>query len=445
MMEYKNSWPSRKLDMALAALTLALTILASATAGWAQSTETVLHAFTGGKGGVFPENLVADSHGNLYGVADGGTKGFGLVFKMTQTSPGNWKASALYNFTGGTDGSDPDGLVVDRTGKLFGVALTGGNLRCKEAEGVGCGTVFELAPASSVYQFTVLYTFQGLSDGAQPTSLIVDSAGHLFGTAAYGGNNSDDCGGQGCGTAFELATVGGVWQGHTLHSFDTTDGPNPASALALDAAGNLYGTSTYGGIGSCTNGLVSGCGLVYELVAGSGWYRKENVLYQFLGTDDGAGPGAGVILDSTGNIYGATSAGGDTANCVAGCGVVFKLQSGSGAWTESLLYAFSGATDGSNPRSGLTQDKAGNFYGTTQFVNGSPYGGVYELQSVDGSLSEGSLYSFADGSDGGYPIGNLILDLSGNIYGTTSLGGNHGPSCGTDGCGVVFEISPGAK
>jgi uncharacterized repeat protein (TIGR03803 family) len=259
--------------------------------------------------------LVKDRAGNLYGTTYlGGMNGLGAVFKIDAAG----KETVLYNFTGGSDGCAPDpGVILDSAGNLYGVTSDGGAGFCNS----GYGVVFEVDTAGDE---TVLHTFGG-SDGANPFSaLLLDSKGNLYGTTANGGT-SDVCDG-GCGAVYELSPQsGGGWSETVLHSFCSlsgcVDGEKPLfGPLAKDAAGNLYGTTTFGGTSRC-NG--SGCGVVFKLDPTG----KETVLHDFTGGSDGAFPEVGLALDGAGNLYGAATSGGDL-NCHAkygGCGVIFKI------------------------------------------------------------------------------------------------------------------------
>jgi uncharacterized repeat protein (TIGR03803 family) len=217
-----------------------------------------------------------------------------------------------------------------------------------------------------------------------------------------------------------------------VYSFNSNDGAYSDSNVIFDAAGNLYGTTAYGGGGgSCS----AGCGTVFELSRKSGGI-KETVLHRFDDNGkDGYYPYAGLVFDSSGNLYGTTAAGGDSTACVGGCGTVFELtpQAG-GAWTETVLHSFD-STDGYYPEANLILDASGNLYGSTPAGGAYGYGTVFELTATpDGKWTEQVLYNF----DGGYgSYGNLVSDASGNLYGTTGGGGAYGH-------GTVFELTPNA-
>lgn len=277
------------------------------------------------------------------------------------------------------------------------------------------------APADT-YSFSTLYTFQGAPDGANPFGdLVRDNAGNLYGTTIYGG--SGPClanQNTGCGVVFKLETNGTE---KVLYNFTGgTDGANPAGRLIRDTAGNLYGTAGEGG--SSAPLCQQGCGTVFKLDATG----KETVLYRFTGGTDGLGPSGGLVRDAVGNLYGVTFNGGSY-----GHGVVFKLDA---ADRETALYSFTGGMDGSNPFGELVRDTAGNLYGTTTYggdlICGGDGGGCGVVFKVDTTHKESVLHSFA-GVDGQEPQAGLVRDAAGNLYGTTNYGGAHD-------CGVVFKI-----
>jgi uncharacterized repeat protein (TIGR03803 family) len=272
--------------------------------------ETVLYKFTGNPDGWFPGHplLVEDGSGNLYGTTgNGGDYGAGAVFKVDKTG----KETVLYSFTGSSDGCGPSGVLLDSVGNLYGVAFQGGIAFCNS----GYGVVFELNTAGN---FTVLHTYDSGTDGANPNSaLVFDSKGNLYGTTQNGG--SGECGGTGCGAVFELSPQsGGGWSESVLYAFchlsGCADGERPIEGpLAIDSAGNLYGTTFFGG--------TTDDGVVFKLDASG----SETVLHSFTGRADGAFPWAGVILDRAGNLYGVASGGGDP-KCHQGCGTLFKIS-----------------------------------------------------------------------------------------------------------------------
>jgi uncharacterized repeat protein (TIGR03803 family) len=241
--------------------------------------------------------------------------------------------------------------------------------------------------------------------------------GNLYGTTFAGG--SYVCSG-GCGTVFKLTPSGTET---VLYRFTGGDGANPTAGLIADASGNLYGTTELGG---GANGCSGGCGTVFKLTPSG----TETVLYRFTGGSDGASPFAALIADGAGNLYGTTFFGG-----ASGHGTVFKLTPSG---TETVLYSFTGGSDGANPLAGLIADAAGNIYGMTNNGGAGSFGTVFKL-IPSGNLAV--LHSFSGGSDGAFPgLGSLIADAAGNLYGMTVEGGGSG--CGAIGCGTVFKLTP---
>ncbi len=421
---FENGLPATTLTLAITIL-LALTLI-SAQSAQAQ-TYNVIHNFTGGGDGADPRaGLTKDAAGNFYGTTrDGGRYGLGTVFKLALKGS-NWILTPLYSFAGGDDGANPDARVVfGPDGNLYGTTNFGGGGACSEHGGQGCGTVFKLTvPATACksaicsWTETVIYRFMGGSDGEAPgyADLIFDPAGNLYGTTSFGGGGGMDCSGTNCGTVYELTPSGGGWTESIIYRFNPLpDGYAPDSGVTLDSAGNLYGTTYYGG--------TYGPGVVYELSpSGSGW--TEKLLHEFGRTgDDGGNPVAGLIFDASGNLYGATSGGGS-----GGGGTVFELTPSGGNWTFSVL-------SGAGSVASLIMDAAGNLYGTTFTVGAYGYGSVFKLTPSGGGWTYTDLYDFTGGNDGANPESTPVFDVSGNLYGTTRSGGTYGN-------GVVFEITP---
>jgi len=423
-----------------------------------QEQETVLYSFTGMADGASPGGgLIRDGEGNLYGIAsEAGDPSClcGVVFKVDRM--GN--ETVLHTFTGPPDGYETfsnASLVRDDEGNLYGTTTSGGSASAP------FGTVFKLAPPAQpggTWTETILHSFcsaANCTDGNTPyVGVIRDHNGNLYGTTAGGGEGCTNY--DGCGVVFKLDRKGNET---VLYSFCVTggfgncaDGQSP-NAVIQDAAGNIYGTTEYGGADLASCG--AGCGVVFKLAppAQEGGAWTETVLYSFTGGADGGEPFAGVTEDAAGNLYGTTSGGGDAAcslNYFPGCGVVFKLappaQDG-GAWTETVLYSFTGGTDGGYPVGGVIQDAADNLYGTTLFGGlDSPYCSFYcgVVFKLDTSGNETALYSFTGLADGNNPYSGLIQDAAGNLYGTTGYGGDfNGTFCANNtGCGVVFKVAP---
>ena len=288
---------------------------------------------------------------------------------------------------------------------------------------------------------TVLYNFQHYrgTDGAYPyTGVIFDAAGNLYGTTGDGGVSSQAT--FRYGTVFELSPNGsGGWTEKVLHTFGRgTDGRFPSGNLSLDGAGNLYGTTA--------SNADQFSGTVFELSPNAGGDWTETVLYRFRGGTDGAYPNGKLIFDTAGNLYGVTADGG-----AYGYGMAFELSpSQGGGWTETVLHNFGNGTDGQNPY-GLVMDSAGNLYGTTALggvynncYEGLSCGTVFELSpQAGGGWSETVLHNFGDGTDGRRPFAGVIMDGTGNLYGTTDAGGIYNNCDGFDiSCGTVFRLAP---
>lgn len=355
-----------------------------------------------------------------------------------------------------TDGMTPlSGFVADKAGNLYGVTSIGGTGNCADfGGGGGCGTVYELSPPPKItgaWTETVLYNFQGGADGDEVIcTLIFDKRGNLYGTTALGGGGSCAFG---CGTVFELSpptTQGGAWTKSTLYTFQggAADAFYPSAALVFDTHGNLYGTSQLGGGSNCA-GL--GCGTIFELSPprqeGAAW--TESVLHTFVGppSPDASSPSSSLIFDSAGNLYGTAGFGGADNN-----GAVFELTppaSQGDPWTETVIYSFLGTPHSASPNAGLVLAPSGIFYGTASGGGRDQFGTVFALSpptQMGGAWTETVLHSFTLLSDGGNPGGSLILDASGNLYGTTAVGGNYSCNAGfNDGCGVVFKLAPPAQ
>jgi len=333
--------------------------LSPSGAGW---THTVLYSFTGGTDGGEPyKGVTLDTHGNIYGTAvtgGGGSceGGCGVVFKLTNSN-GTWKQTVIHQFTGGSDGSGPgSGLTFDAHGNLYGMTPTGGTY--------GLGTVYQLQPQSNgTWILNVIHTFTGGNDGSSASAgrLILDRAGNLYGVTTVGGANGE-------GVAFEITHANGTWTLTPLYAFKgQPDGAFPYGGLLFDNAGNLYGTTYYAG--------VHDFGTVYKLTHANGAWH-ETVLYSFKGNTDGSAPISTLVSDSAGNLYGTTSDGG--TSCA--CGTIFKLTpNANGTWTESVPYRFPGSPGAGFSYNGMVADTAGNFYGATTHGGSANDGTVYKF------------------------------------------------------------------
>jgi uncharacterized repeat protein (TIGR03803 family) len=395
------------------AATLFLLGLTFSPAAWAQK-ETRIHEFSGG---VDPEGLVADSAGNLYGTTSSeGFYGAGTVFQVRPSPGGIWTESAIYSFTGGSDGASPEAaMTLDAHGNLYGTTQAGGSGSCS------CGTVFELSrSAHGVWTETTLYTFAGGADGSNPryANLIFDAAGNLYGVTEFGGTALG-------GTVFELSPqAGGGWTESVLYAFagGASDGANPFGGLVFDTAGNLYGSASSGGSSQCGGG---GCGGVFELSPqpGGGW--KEQMLYFFQNGSDGINPTSLLIIDPTGNLYGMTQFGGS-----AGCGTVFKLSPGTGGtWSEKTLHEFTGEPDGCLPFLNMLR-VGGNLYGVTEAGGAKGDGAIFQITPAG---VEQTFFSFTGGNEGSDPR-SLITGPGGKSFFGITFG------IGSTSSGVLFEF-----
>jgi len=387
-----------------------LVLLVTAPAAQAQ-TLTVLHSFTGPEGANPYSGLIMDQAGRLYGTADaGGAHGFGTVYRIARAGSG-WIATGLYSFQGGIDGAYPVASVTfGPDGTLYGTTAAGGL--------GGNGTVFNLRPPASVckaalcpWTETVLYRFRGGRDGATPDyadALVFDQAGNIYGTTANQGAH-------GYGVVFKLTHSGGSWTENVLWSFTGgNDGGNPLSGVIFDGAGNLYGTGVSGG--------AHADGVVYELSPSeSGW--TQTTLYSFSGADAPV-PVGGVTMDANGNLYGTTGG-------PQGQGEAYELTQTSGNWSISRRQILSVSYNG--PYDTPTLDAEGNLYGTSSFF-GAGCGEVFKMTPS----GLGWIYTQFDwqlDNDGCTPVGGVIFDTNGNMYGTAS-------SEGSNGYGTVWEITP---
>ncbi len=417
--------PNQKRNHASSVLILTLALFAPAALGQAEPSgakapgvpERIVYQFMGGTDGSQPfGGVIFGNDGNLYGTTlDGGSSNCGTVF---QVRPRQYSSkTVVHSFACGPgDGSMPEeSLVSDPYGNLYGTTISGGIF--------GYGTVFALRPSSSGWTEMVVHNFTSSHDGYIPSAaLVLDSAGNLYGTTSLGG--AGNCMGRGCGTVFELKPSVSGWTQSVLYSFDGTSGDDPRS-LIFDGLGNLYGVTTAGGS--------YGRGTIFELSPSpNGWV--ETVLYNFRSAD-GTSPRGGLVFDSAGILYGTTS-GKFFEKCSANnCGTVFKLEPAGGTWTLKTLHTFAGS-DGNSPVGKLILDAAGNLYGTTFYGGAHNSGTVFKLAASPTGWTETLLHSFPYGalSDGMNPASGLVADQAGYLFGTAKSGGF--------GDGSVFEMVP---
>jgi uncharacterized repeat protein (TIGR03803 family) len=358
----------------------------------ARAAEVVLQTFSGGNDGGDPgAGVILDSAGNIYGTTYyGGTNCYcGIVYKLDSSG----HETVLYSFKGGSDGANPYARVIrDGAGNIYGTTTNGGAW--------SAGVVYMLDPSGNE---SVLHSFKGGSDGANPYADVVrDAAGNLYGTTYNGGTSGE-------GVVYKVDTSGNET---ILHSFaGGADGANPYGGLTRNSAGDLYGTTVGGGLGH---------GVVFKVDQ----HGSETVLYRFTGGADGGYPCRGLVLDRRGNLYGAATGGG-TSNG----GVVFKLDKHG---HETVLHSFTGGAAGSTPYASVIRDFTGNLYGTTYNGGTSGAGVVYKL---DPSGNETVLYSFEGGSNGYGPVTRVVRDTMGNLYGTAHSGS-------VQNGGIIFKLTP---
>jgi uncharacterized repeat protein (TIGR03803 family) len=391
-------------------------IFALALTAWA-STEKVLWNFKGGSDGSEPWSnyFISDAKGNLYAAtAAGGTYSAGTVFMLSPAG----KETVLYEFKGSNgDGAYPHGrLAFDADGEIYGTTQGGGTN--------GTGTVYRLSPKSGGgWTEKVIYTFSATgADGTAPSAgMTIAADGTMYSTTPDGGA-------YGAGTVFSLKKTSKGWKQTVIQNLNgSSNGGFPYEGLMMDAAGNLYGAAQTGG--------TSGQGVIYRLsLTKKGWV--DTVLYSFTGQN---GDGAGLywidlISDKSGNIYGATSFGGTN-----GTGTVWELvySETKKTYSESILYEFgaSGSGDGNNPYGGLAMDTKGNLYGTTLYGGPSNIGTFYKLTKQGKTWKETILHSFVGANDGNEPTGNPYIDATGRLYGMTQTGGKSN-------LGIVYRITP---
>jgi uncharacterized repeat protein (TIGR03803 family) len=334
-------------------------------------------------------------------------------------------SSVIHSFLGGTDGSTPGtSLVFDSAGNLYGATQLGGNHACT----LGCGTVFELSPATGGgWTESVIYNFQGgAGDGASPIGgLTIDANGNIYGITSGGGPN-------GCGTVYRLSPGSGGWTESVLYGFCPSGsrggGSNPAGNLIFNSAGILYGITAHGGRNNT--------GVAYSLTPTTSGMWTQTVLYTFPATGGALGNSpAGIIFDSGGTLWGVTSFGGTSG--MNGAGVVFQLiKNASGVWTQRVIKTFStNAADVQTPTGGMIFDSSGNLYIT---MSRGAQGGasVFELSPVTGGNYQGHVLHSLQGPKLVQPYEAIAFDSAGSLYSASSVGGG---SCD---CGLVYKLTP---
>jgi uncharacterized repeat protein (TIGR03803 family) len=405
--------------------------------------EAVLHDFGARADGKLPlSGLLAGKNGELYGTTyDGGAHGLGSVFEISTAG----KERVIYSFRGGYDGENPvGGLIEDSAGNLYGTTEYGGNWgACGQRS---CGTVFELKRAQTKYRERRLYVFKAPNDGEFPMGgVLLGKNGVLYGTTNVGGNIQAPCFPDSCGTVFALIPNGKGYTKQIVYDFrGDTDGAYPSGSLIADSRGIIYGTTEFGGgtNSKCTSSPsgTGSCGTVYK-VTPKGF---ETVLRRFRGgTRDGANPVAGLLSGSGGIVYGVTEYGGGSGS---GAGTVFALTVEGRDHTEKILHRFCSAAhcaDGKNPidSAGLRIDGSGDLYGTTQLGGDATCacGTVFMLSFSASGYTEKVLHRFG-GSNGSKPDASVLLSGK-TVLGTTEYGGRDLSHC-KSGCGVVYDLTP---
>ena len=413
-----------------AALLLAVAVSASSILAQAQ-TLTTIHSFTGNHGDgeqPYPQNLPIDSNGAIYGTTvTGGSTQWGTVFQLVPPTKqgGAWTENVIYTFAGGADGAFPQsGVVLDQNGNLYGTTSEGGISQYTPCGG-GCGTVFELSPPAQPggpWTHTVLYAFQGSYDGQRPGEVAFGPNGLLYGITSDGGTPAFPCKPQyprikyGCGTVFQLTPPGKKGGGWTKTILYTFPGAtNDGLYPDPDVTFDSLG-NLYGMTGSGGTAGTAGYGIVFQLTP----HSKETVLYDFTGGSDGGYPGEGVVLGANGVLYGTDSYSG----ALNASGVVFQLTpptSGGGAWTETVLHTFPAfGGDGTTPVSTLALDPSGNLYGTTDYGGSTGCGTVFKLAppSGAGAWTETVLQDWACANTGSANESRVVYH-NGLLYGTT--------------------------
>jgi len=408
--------------------TTTLAILIAAICGNAASAAApkILHDFGLGSqasGSSLYASLLLDSAGNLYGTAEfGGVYNRGVVFRLSKNVTGPWTETVLHNFKGGTSDGETShaSVVMDEAGNLYGTTTAGGTGACPQ----GCGVLFQLTPtASGPWTETIVHQFAGGSDGAQPySSVIFDAPGNLYGATTAGGSHN-------AGVVYKLTPAGpGLWNETVIYNFlGSPDAATPWAAPVFDAAGHLYGITANGG--------ANGKGAIYGLAPQPDGSWKESVLHSFIPSTDGSDLFESLVLDDSGNLYGSAETGGS-----ANCGVAFELAKETNGWTFKVLHNFLGvaAQDGENPNA-LVFDALGNLYGTSVGGGVDNPGTIFKLTpQSSGAWTESVLYNFTGGNDGAYPSVPLVIGPAGHLYGTTLWGGPAGDTTG----GVAFEFTP---
>ncbi len=411
--------PTHKLTKILPAVFLAFALVPAA---WGGAKYKVLHNFGAGKDGTNPAGaLVLDGKGHLYGMTGGGGTGrcsdygCGTVFELVPRTEVTWREVVLHSFSAGSDGSRPNGgLIVDGRGNLLGTVAGDGNL--------AVGGVIKLSLGREGWTNTVLY-----SDNAGP-GLLSDTMGNLYGEIGPGDYFH-------IGAIGELSPGSNGWTYTDLFNFNPTVGYAPPAPPIWDGLGNLYGSTSMGGIGQPACWTAEGCGVIFKMTVNRNGTWTYHILHRFASyATDGQSPNGGLAMDASGNLYGVAVYGG-----VNNRGRVFKLTFSGGHWKETTLYDFPNCADGCYPAGTPAFDQAGNLYATASGglgdCGGFTCGVVFKLSPQQNGKWKYSVVYKLHGTDGNFLPYGVIVDSKGNIFGTTSAGGTYNS-------GVAFEITP---
>lgn len=400
----------------IVALALAMSGVVIAAGGAFAATEKVVYAFKGGADGATPSGALLNVGGTLYGTTSGGgntgcgNSGCGTVFKLNPTTG---VETVLYTFTGGADGANPQYGLINVNGTLYGVT-TGGGASFN-------GTVFSLNPTTGA--LTSAYSFKGGSDGATPNGALTNVGGTLYGVTSDGGKHTSGCFSQGCGTVYAVNPTTNAEA--VVYAFSGgADGANP-QGTPVSVGGALYGLTNWGG--GCSSNAQFGCGTLYKIAQKTG---KKTVAVAFQDSPDASYPYFSSLINVAGILYGTSSAGG-----LGNGGTIFTYTPATGV--ESIALNFDGSY-GYNPSPLL--NVGGTLYGTTNSGGPSQWGSVFQFNPATSQTS--LVYSFKGGTDGGNPaFGSPLITVGGTLYGVTNVGGKGCPSF-FSGCGTVFAITP---
>ncbi len=388
-------------------MALALTFVITQTAR--AQTFNVIYSFNQNAVGAVPNaGVTLDRNGNVYGTNYFYGTAYGTVYKLTNRN-GVWMPTVLYTFQGGMDGANPASRVVfGSDGALYGTTSQGGGNGCFSQN--GCGTVFKLTPPATACKTSICpwneTVLYRFTNGAD--GAIPEYGDLIFDSAGsiYGTTSGSNTS---FGSVYKLTNSGGTWTETTLWTFTGgSDGEFPLGGVVFDHAGNLYGSTN-------TN--------VFELSPSDGGWM-ETVIQTFNGMNEGFSSEAGVVFDRAGNLYGSVDIEGPGGN-----GSIFQLTPSGGSWSLEIIHD-GGDLVGTN----LNFDAAGNLYGTRISGQGND-GEAFKLSFLNGSWTYTLLHAFTGGNEGAGPYDGMVMDANGNLWGTTAEGGAHN-------YGMVYELTP---